>query len=70
MSYAFLLKYIIIGDSGTSVGFMQGSANHVCFFSTLTSDIETNIKSPLESSLGLRLLPLAEIILNCKFGTL
>lgn len=50
MSYAFLLKYIIIGDSGTFVH-IQVSESLVFFSSTLTKDTDKNMKSPSEYNL-------------------
>lgn len=51
MSYSFLFKYIIIGDSGKHV-LTQGWANLVSCCSTLTNGIGISMKSPLELSLG------------------
>ncbi len=51
MSYSFLLKYIIIGDSGT-FAIIKVSENLAYYFNILIRDIEKNIKSLLEFSLG------------------
>lgn len=69
MSYAFLLKYIIIGDSGTSL-FIQELESHVSSSNTPTNATDKNIKSPLESSLEQNFLKSMITISNCKFGIL
>jgi len=67
MSYSFLLKYIIIGDSGTSY-FMKALANPVCSFNTLTKDTDRNTKSPLELSLVQKCWKSNKTMSSCKYG--
>jgi hypothetical protein len=50
MSFSYMFKFIIIGDTGTNSK-MKVLANHVCFYSSLINVSDRNIKSPSESSL-------------------
>lgn len=68
MSYAFLLKYIIIGDSGKS-SLIQELASPASYCNILTNATGKSTKSPLASSLAQRCSSLRRITSNCKFGT-
>lgn len=67
MSYSFLLKYIIIGDSGTPI-FTQASESLACFSNTPTKDTARNTKSRSEYSSEQKCLKLNKIMSSFKYG--
>lgn len=69
MSYSYVFKYIIIGDTGKNE-LMKVSVKVVFCFNLLTTDSVSNINLPLESSSEPRPSKLKDSILNYKSGTL
>lgn len=53
MSYTFLFKYIIIGDSGIHSLLTKMSGNHVYCYNILTKNTDRNMKLRSEFSLVL-----------------
>jgi len=68
MSYAFLFKYIIIGDSGNSC-LIQVWANLACCFNIPINAIEISIKLRSGLNSGPRLSMWVATVSNCKYGT-
>lgn len=67
MSYSFLLKYIIIGDSGTQF-LTQESESPACCCSTLTSAIARSTRSPSEYNSEPRCSSSRRTTSSCRFG--
>ena len=67
MSFHYLFKFIVIGDTGTN-HIIQGLASRVLFNNLSNKKLTKSMMSPLVSNLLLKLSMFIKRFLSCRFG--